>query len=368
MASAERQNDTLPPEWYSDCTHWELERERVLARSWMCIGHASELPSPGDFFCVEVAGEPLLATRGEDGRLRVLSAVCRHRGALIATGCGSTRRFVCPYHAWTYGLDGRLVGAPEMSGTHGFNMRAYPLPEIPSAVWEGFLLVNLSGGAEPLSQRLAALADRLSRYRLGAMRVARRLEFACDWNWKVMVENYMECYHHLRVHRETLEQIIPARSTWSEPGDGAWAMCHMPISRDVVAYKASTSHEPRLPEIAGLREDERRRGTLVHVFPNLVMVLYPDRMDFLRVLPAAADATRVDAYFCVPEAACASPDFAPAIDAIVSHFQEFTDEDFAICRSVQRGLSARYAAPGPYNRLEGALSDFARWMRARIAG
>jgi phenylpropionate dioxygenase-like ring-hydroxylating dioxygenase large terminal subunit len=356
----------VSPAWYDD------ERARVLRAGWLCLGRADEIPQPGDYAARDLLGEPLVMLRGEDDELRVFSRVCRHRGMDLISGEGNTRRFTCPYHAWTYDLAGRLTAAPLMERTIGFDPARLGLRQFPAEVWQGFVFVNLSGDAPALSTTANALSRRLANYRLDEMRLLRKLDFDCPWNWKVMVENYMECYHHLAAHRTTLQKIIPAHKTWCEETDGPYALCHMPYRSDVdvVAYKADAKEaggeNQALPAILGLNEAERRRGTLVHLFPTHVMVVYPERMDYLLIDPIGPERTRVTACFCLPEGIARAGDHEAAIDEIVLHFIEFTREDFVVCERVQRGLRAPSAELGPLSFVEASVRQFKRYVRERI--
>ncbi|MGH6955020.1 MAG: aromatic ring-hydroxylating oxygenase subunit alpha, partial [Alphaproteobacteria bacterium] len=167
---------SLPPRCYTSPEFYALEVERILRREWLCVGRVEQVRAPGDYFSIDLMGEPLVVVRDQEGRIRALSRVCRHRAMLVVSGAGNARSFICPYHAWTYGLDGRLAGAPEMARTPGFDPSSCRLPEIPTELWEGFIFVNLGGDAQPLAPRLEGLARRLRNWSVAGMEGVRSLD------------------------------------------------------------------------------------------------------------------------------------------------------------------------------------------------
>src|SRR5689334_421303 len=191
----------LPAEVYTSQAFYDFEMEAVFAREWVCVGRTEQIPNPGDYFTVTVVEDPLIVMRGEDGVIRAMSSVCRHRGAVLVEGSGNCgRRLSCPYHAWTYDLEGRLRGAPEMARTPGFDRANTRLPQVALEDWKGFLFVNLDGNAPPLGPRLVAVDDLIGNYRLEKLASLPTTTYELAWNWKVMIENFMECYHCSYLH------------------------------------------------------------------------------------------------------------------------------------------------------------------------
>ena len=218
-AVAEHLDDSGPAPWptlpgtdYHAADVFELDRARVFARSWVCVGRAEQLPEAGDYLVAEVADESPIVLRGDDGQLRAFANACRHRGTELLTGTGSTGRVIkCPYHAWTYSLDGRLVGSPNVGAADGIDRDSMGLWSVPIAEHDGFVFLNLDPDAEPLQDALAAQPDsllELARYGLGDLRVGARREYDVHANWKIVVENYHECLHCPTVHPE-LVKIVP---------------------------------------------------------------------------------------------------------------------------------------------------------------
>jgi phenylpropionate dioxygenase-like ring-hydroxylating dioxygenase large terminal subunit len=358
----------LAPDCYTSPDVYTLERERIFGREWLLLGRADEVPEPGDYLGVELLGEPLVMVRGADREVRVLSAVCRHRAMVVASGHGRARSLVCPYHSWTYALDGRLLGAPEMSRTPGFDPAACRLPRVRSEVWEGFVFVNFDGEAAPLGPSLAGLGELCRPYDLAGLRTVRRLPFdmECGWNWKLMCENFMEAYHHIGTHRTSLEPHMPARLSVGLPTAGPFSVVHMHYRKGEEPGDRERWGVSSLPPLPALSETERSRVTLVHVFPTGLITLFPDHVELYRLLPEGPARIGLEKLICVPPAVAARETFEAEMAEMVRGFVAIRDEDVAICRAVQQGLSSRFAEAGWLCHLERPIGQFARWVEARL--
>jgi choline monooxygenase len=352
---------TLPPAFYTSEDFFALERAHIFEKEWLCLGRAEEVPNPGDYFATEMLGEPLIVVRGEDGGIRVLSNVCRHRASTIVEGRGNARHFVCPYHAWTYGIDGRLATAPYMDRVAGFDVDRHPLPELASATWQGFVFVNLDGKAPPLAPRLAALDDLLRNQHPAEMTSQWTRAYPCDANWKCVAENALEAYHLSVLHRTTLHSSTPTRLAEKLPcGD---------------AYTAYRSHydpnfQPDLPVHPDVTEAEKRFSVLFFVYPTLLVSVAARRISYLCLDPHAADRVTVRqglATFARDLSADAMP---PTVDA--RRFFQADDpvfqEDLEQMGRLGRGLKSRYVTPSPLgpDALEGAVWDIFQYVARRV--
>ena len=217
-ASSKPLVSTLPGRYYHDPAIFERELDRIFARLWVCAGRADHVPEAGQYFTGQVGRESVIVLRGSDGVLRAFVNVCRHRGArLCSEARGQLRgRLRCRYHGWTYGLDGRLIGAPHMTGTEGFGPEALGLVPVALAIWEGLVWLNLADQPAPIADQLTPwVCERFgdtatfARYRVGELRVGRTLTYDVRANWKLIVENFMECYHCAVIHPE-LSRAIPS--------------------------------------------------------------------------------------------------------------------------------------------------------------
>jgi choline monooxygenase len=213
---------SMPGSFYTSEAFLELEKAQIFRKEWICIGASGEIPGDGDYFTTQVAEEPLLIVRGGDGVVRALSNVCRHRGSPIAEGAGNHKRFTCPYHAWTYASDGRLLAAPYMEGNARFDKERLCLPSFRVEIWQGFIFVNLDGGAAPLAERLGPLEPLIRNYH----HEQRHQLFTTDevWatNWKCLTENFMEGYHIASTHPRTLNPMTPTALCEKVPGSAAF--------------------------------------------------------------------------------------------------------------------------------------------------
>jgi phenylpropionate dioxygenase-like ring-hydroxylating dioxygenase large terminal subunit len=332
------------------------------------VGRADEVGEPGDYLSLDLLGEPVVMVRDGDGEVRVLSRICRHRAMPVVSGAGHARTFVCPYHTWTYALDGRLLGAPEMSRTPGFDRTGCHLPSLRTEVWEGFVFVSFDPRAPALGPSLAGLTTLCRSYGLASLRTVRSVDFDmdCGWNWKLMCENFMEPYHHIGTHRQSLEPLMPARRSVTLDPDGPYAVVHMRYREG----DRSTEHDrwgaSALPVIERLSADERNRATLIHVFPTGLLTLLPDHVEFYRLFPEGPGRIRLEKLICVPPGVEARPTFEAEMAQIVKGFLEIRDEDIAICRAVQQGLGSGFAEPGRLCHLEKAIWQFARHVAARV--
>jgi len=358
----------LAPELYTSDSAWQREVQRIWRREWHCIARADQVSQPGDYLCMELVGEPLVLIRDADCVARVLSRVCRHRAMLVLEGMGNTSAIVCPYHSWTYELDGRLRGAPEMHRTPGFDREGCRLPEIRSEIWQGFVFVNLDADAEPLAPRLEGLSRALGNYHLTEMRTVRRLPFdeVCRWNWKLECDNYIEGYHHIGAHRESLEPVMAGRETFALESDGPWSALRMPYRPGASPFVDGVHVDNRMPAIETLEPSERDSVTVVHIFPGTKITLWGGHMDFYRMFPTGPASFESEKDYCAPPAILDRDDLDDMIQALVDGFLEFRHEDDDLCLAVQRGLGSRFATPAQLSHLEGTIGHFARWIERKL--
>ena len=235
------QSSWLPARCYTDPAFYDIEQDRVLARSWLAVGPTQQLAEIGDYFTVDVLDEPIIIVRDKDGEVRALSNVCPHRWMRVAghepeaplslrsDTEGTTKVFQCPYHLWSFDVNGAMIGAPGMEEAEDFDKADWCLPRIRAEVWGGLVFVNLDPDAAPLAPQLAALEPLAAEYELDRLVwKGEPLEYDCDWNWKLSVEAGSESYHHLALHRDILEDFLPAAMSAIEPSAGPFALYRNP--------------------------------------------------------------------------------------------------------------------------------------------
>jgi glycine betaine catabolism A len=356
---------TLHRDFYLSDEVFGLERERIFWREWFCAGREEELARPGDYVAWDVAGESVLIVRTRDGGLAAHYNVCRHRGARLVpeAGAGSFAGGIrCPYHSWTYTLEGGLRTAPFLDEGEGLAKAELSLHPVGVETWGGFVFVHLSPAdpeARPFAAQLGGAPERLRRYPLAELRVARRIGYEVRANWKVVLENYNECYHCGPVHPE-LCRLVPAFKQrggadldW-ERGiphrDGAWTF----------TASGTTTRAP----FDGLDDDERTRHKGELIYPNLMLSLSADHVAAFYIQPRGPALTTVLCEFLFHPAEIARNGFDPS-DA-VDFWDLVNRQDWAICESVQRGMSSRVFRTGFYAPMESWSLDIRRYVGERL--
>jgi len=341
---------TLPREYYLSPEIFAEEIERLFARQWTCVGRVSRLAQPGDYFLADVAGESLIVVRDRQGALHALFNVCRHRGTRLCTEPAGrfSETIQCPYHAWTYAIDGRLIGAPHMQDVEDFDKTEYPLHAAGLAEWEGFLFVNVADEPEPFEQTWAPMVDRLARFKLPSLRVGHRVTYDLRANWKLVFENYSECLHCPMIHPE-LNAVIPYRSGANDLVEGPFLggyMEIMPPNRSATISGRACG----LPVSDDLSAEDRQRGYYYSFEPNLLLSIHPDYVNYYLVRPVAVDRTIVESEWLFHPDNEGDPAFNPR-DAI--EFWDATNrQDWAIIERGQQGIASRRYVPGPYSARE----------------
>jgi phenylpropionate dioxygenase-like ring-hydroxylating dioxygenase large terminal subunit len=352
----------LPPVVYTSEEFYGFEREAIFAHEWLCVGRVDQVPEPGDYFSVTIADEPLLVVRTKERDIRVLSAVCRHRGMLVAEDKGSCTKFTCPYHHWTYGLDGRLLGAPAMERAVGFEKSEFPLPSLPVEIWQGFIFCNFDAHATPLHPALAELDAHLEPFDLpSATTIEGKTLPDLPWNWKVMMENFNDPYHASRLH-EPLQTFAP--SGMSDFFDWREGMGH--ISRVQHFTQIDGSFNPTMkclmPVFPRLTTEERTRGMFVLIPPTLALAIVPDEVAYFVIRPQDANTITIDIGYCFDPSALQVPLFKELFAAAEAGVNNFNVQDVYANTLTQRGLRSRFGPRGRYSWQEGTLPQFNRWL------
>ncbi len=344
---------TMPGRYYTAPEVLVEEGERIFRRHWICAGRERDLAEGGDYLLADIAGESVLVLRDRQpeagGGLRAFYNVCRHRGTRLCEAARGrlAETIQCPYHAWTYGLDGRLVGAPHMNEVEGFAKADYPLHAVPLERWEGFLFVCLAREPEPFARAFAPLLGRFARFNLPSLTSVRRIAYDVAANWKLVLQNYSECLHCPTIHPE-LSTKLPYTSGANDLVEGPFLGGYMEIK----APNQSATMSGRacgLP-LGDLSGDEARRAYYYTVFPTMMLSLHPDYAVYYTVWPTSATTSRVVCEWMV------HPDAPSAPGYNIADAEEFWDrtnrQDWHICERSQLGIGSRVYAPGPYSPRE----------------
>lgn len=353
----------LPPRVYVDQKIFDEEIVNIFRSNWLPYCHVSQLPDPATFVARDMFDESLVATRDKDGVIRVLSNVCRHRNALLASGSGKCRgnRLTCPYHGWVYGLDGKLLAAPHMGETEDFLRAEIRLPEVRHEIWNGFVFVNIDGKAPPLAPQLETLDKKLAPYQLGKMRAVEVKRATVDWNWKISLENFSEAYHQPFIHHETTDHLTPAAKARYDDSDGPWAIFWLPT--------ADGSPLPTcVPSIPGMPESYYDGFCVFNVFP--LLHIYTDSATPLWLDWEIKSVNEHDMiwYMLVHEDNDLTPEREHEIkEEFMNIIGPILAEDVAVCQAVSKGVRSTLAQPGRLSHMEKAVHHFQRWWLDQMA-
>ena len=341
---------TMPREYYTSPSILAEETEKIFSKYWHCIGRASAVPKPGDFVRRTVAGESLLLVHGRDGELRAFFNICRHRGTQLCTAASGqfSETIQCPYHAWTYMTDGRLIGAPHMNEVPGFSKADHGLHTAALAQWEGFVFVNLDPNPQPFAEWFAPMIGRLSRFNLPGLKVGHSVTYDVKSNWKLVFQNYSECLHCPTIHPE-LSNVLPYQSGANDLIEGPFLGGYM----EIMAPNESATLTGRSCGIMvseAIAGDEQRRAYYYSLMPNLLLSIHVDYVNYYLIHPVSVDRTIVESEWMFHPGNEGNPNFNPS-DAIA--FWDVTNrQDWDICERSQLGITSRRYEPGPYSPRE----------------
>ena len=381
---------SLPQRYFISPEVFAQEQERIFSRQWMLVGHQNAIAQPGDYFISEVADESLIVVRDKRGEIRGFYNVCRHRGTrLKEDACGHASTIQCPYHAWTYGLDGRLLGAPHMDDVPGFDKSDYPLHRVNLGLWEGFIFVNLAGTGSLtsiLSQRerrkqdgfvsledwFAPLKGKFSHWNMSILQPAKRIEYDVRANWKLIFENYSECYHCLGVHPE-LSKISPYDSAENDLTEGPFLGGFMRIAKGRSLTMSGNACALGIADASRVRDrapahnrnpsqkidddydhehehDGKNRVFYYSIFPNMLLSLHPDYVMVHQLQPHSPERTLILCDWFFHPDAFKHNDFDP--DDAIQFWDMVNRQDWHVCELSQEGIASRAYQPGPYSSRE----------------
>ena len=365
---------TLPRRFYADADFYRAELERFYFDRWICAGRADQIPNPGDYFTRALGNESVIVTRDASGEIHALFNVCRHRGTRLCDQADGhfVDRIQCPYHNWTYGLDGRLLAAPHMPSA--FSKDDYPLHHAGCEVWDGNIFIHLGqewldgrDGLDGEAQRglraqLADLPDRFAAWQMGDLRLGRRITYDVKANWKLIVLNYNECLHCPNLHPalNRLHHYLGADNV--EP---TACYCGGAMGFKEGVETMSIDGKRRRAYLPGLNEAQRQQVVYFAIYPNLLLSLHPDYVMTHTLWPRANDRTEIVCEFHFHPSELTRP--GAQIDDAVEFWDITNREDWWIAEQSQAGINSRVYSPGPYSDREALLWSFDELVR-RSAG
>lgn len=353
---------TLPAGYYTDPAWFTRETDHIFRRLWMFVGRADDTPAPGTYVTRQLAGAQVLIVRDDAGTLRAFHNVCRHRGTLLCSEPAGQMRGViqCPYHSWTYRLDGRLFKAPHMDKVAGFRTDDWPLVEIPLEVWDGNVFLHLgepSAPRMPFAEYLDGVDTRFANWRMGELRTVATRTYHLTANWKLVIANYHECLHCANAHPQLVKLSHPLSGD-NEPPHPTWLGASMDLLPGCVTL--STLERPSRAPLPGLTKAQQRQVYYYAMLPALLLNPHPDYVVTFALTPFAPDRTDITCHWLMHPDEIARPGFDPS-DAV--EFWDLTNrQDWRLSDMAQAGIASQGYRPGPYSNREELLAAFDRWV------
>ena len=350
----------LPPWCYTSREFYEHEVREIFMKVWNLAGRVEQIPDPGDYFAMELAGVPVIILRDEKREVRAFANTCRHRGCRLLTGAGRCDRHIkCPYHGWAYALDGRLVGAPGMKETIGFDMARIGLHAIRLEVWQGFIFICFDADTEDLMDYLGDFPERFAMYNFADMVLTRRTESVVGCNWKLLTENAMEGFHTATVHGESLGR----QELTLEDTRGQWVTAFHESGKSIATLPGETRSLPRIGSLTG----RPARGTyFVLLYPCSTMACNQDGVFFIQQHPEGPARTRVFLTSCFPRSTVEREDFGEIVEQYYHRLDASVPEDIWISEEQQAGLASPFSITSRLSSEEPLVHSIANWVLDRV--
>ena len=339
------------------------EEERIFHKEWLCAGREDDIPEVGDFITYQIGRQPIIVVRLSDRSIHAMANVCRHRMMRLVEGRGNAKRFACPYHGWTYRIDGQLIGAPHMECTAGFDKNQVALPAIRCESWGGWIYVTLNSESESVADRLHALEPVVSKYRMERYVGIFSEDHEWNTNWKLLCENFMEGLHLPVAHRSTVGQDFPVQDTVFD-SRGAF---------DGFTYQYFTKPDASLIGLAHarnrkLRGDWRKTSVMPTVFPSHMYVLAPDHLWYLSVQPKGPDKVSIRyGAALAPEVFKHHPNVKSFINEVRRMLDQVQEEDRILVEAIFKGAQAPLTRRGPLSWLEREIHEFIQYLARHLA-
>ena len=363
---------SIPAHYYYDARHYERELDAFWYAMWVVAGREEEIPNPRDYKVVKIGTQGILILRDTEGTLRAFHNTCRHRGSILCTeeaGSVRGRRIVCPYHNWTYELDGTLVATPRQMETAGFDMKDYPLFDVAVDTWGGFLFVNLAGReAAPLSEALGDIPGQFTRYGFPDLRIGKRIILDVKANWKLLFENFSECFHCPPVHPELCEIVSAYRDA------GAWGLRYDTAGNLLKELRPRYKPEAAtltmdgtalIPPFKGLTDEERQTLYIAQTFrPNLFLNVHPDYVNSHMMFPTGPESVRMVYDWLFEPESMRLPTFS--LEHYVTLWDLTNRQDARNCQWQQEGIHSRELRHGNFVPQEVVCHQFNQWVLTRL--
>lgn len=351
----------MPPTVYTSQEFADLELGEVFGKEWVCVGRSSSIAGAGDYITYELAGQPVVVIRDKDGSLRAMSNVCLHRMSTLLTGDGNAKLIVCPYHGWSYKVDGRLNRAPAMQENEHFCSEQYRLPQLRCEEWLGWIFVSLDADAEAVSERLTEVEMLVADYGMEDYVETFRETHVWDTNWKILAENFMESYHLPVCHSGTIGGVSRLKDMICPPGGAAFNY-HTILKNEDLPIGLAHPDNMRL-------EGERRRTTyLLSIYPSLLVTLTPGYFWYLSLHSRGPGQVHITFGGGMAPEYMESNEAQDLLRSTKALLDEVNVEDRLCTERVYRGVSAGLSKPGHLSHLERPNFEFAQYLAERTGG
>lgn len=350
----------MPTEVYTSPDFVAAELEHIFSKDWYCVGRADALSTAGDYISAELAGQPIVVLRDREGTLRAMSNVCLHRMSTLLHGRGNAKTIVCPYHAWTYNLDGKLRGAPAMTQNEGFCKDQYKLPQVRCEEWLGWVFVCVDPDAASVADQLSEVADMIAGYDMANYSESFYEEHVWDTNWKVLAENFMESYHLPVCHAGTIGGLSKLEDMICPPGRPAFNY-HTILKEE--SLRIAMAHPTKNGRLKG---EERRTTYLLALYPSLMITLTPGYFWYISLHPKGPGQVHIRFGGGMSNDFADDPDTDENFAQLKTLLDEVNVEDRGCTEKVYSGLCSDAATPGHLSHLERPNYDFAQYLMAKI--
>ncbi|MDH4058063.1 MAG: aromatic ring-hydroxylating dioxygenase subunit alpha [Cyclobacteriaceae bacterium] len=346
---------TLPGKYYHSPEIYQEEAEKIFYKFWLYACREEEIASPGDYKLIPVVDESIIVVRDKTNGIQAHFNVCRHRGTQLCAepkGNFKGKSIQCPYHAWTYALDGQLLSAPLMQEGHGFNKADCALHQAAVYVWEGFVFINLAKNPVPFEEQMGALIGKFADWKMSELRIARSIRYELNCNWKLILQNYQECYHCPGVH-PLLTKLTPVQSAQHDVSDGAVIGGFMDLSK--TRGSMTMNGEAAAPPICNVSGDDLQRIYYYSVFPSMLLTPHPDFVMFHHITPVGTEKIINDCFWLFRPEIINDPKAQEGINSAVEFWDLTNKQDWMVCEQMQIGTRSHRFDRGYYSGREDIL-------------
>lgn len=358
------QATALPRELYISEAFLRHEEERIFYKQWICAGRADSIPKPGDYLTHHLAYQPITVMRQKSGEITAFTNVCLHRMMRLLEKTGSCEKIVCPYHGWTYDIEGKLIGAPHMHGNPNFDPEKFVLPRIRCEIWRGWIYLTSNQDIEPVALKLDQLEALTSDYRMEGYVTVVQQDYEWTGNWKQLVENFLEGYHLPVTHRTTVGEHLSVDDT---------KFADHPPDADFTYQTFTKSYGARIgrahADNQSLKDERRKTSYLIGVFPTHLYVLAPDHLWYISIQPKGTGEIYIRYGAAIaPEVLSAAEDRQGLINEVSDILDQVNSEDKFVIEGLYKGVHAPISTPGPLCWLEQQNHEFSQYLARRLCG